>query len=71
MFCGGLQPRWHIDANNIYHSGDSAIIDFKGQTLVTQTDHAAVLQYTLSKTQLVQFRHDFPAWMDADKFELR
>ena len=59
------------DANNIYYSGDSAIIDFKGQTLVTQTDHAAVLQYTLSKTQLVQFRHDFPAWMDADKFELR
>ena len=59
------------DGNNIYYSGDSAIIDFKGQTLVTQTDHAAVLQYTLSKTQLVQFRHDFPAWMDADKFELR
>ena len=58
------------DANGNYHSGDSAITNFKGLTLCSTTDHAAVLQYTLSKAQLEHFRNDFRAWADADKFEI-
>lgn len=60
------------DSNGNPYSGDSAAIDFKGDVLV---DHAAgtvfVETSTLTMKTLQAFRDKFPAWQDADGFELR
>ncbi len=60
------------DGNGIPYSGDSAIIDFKGQTLAQGREHSPEqLRATLSKAELEAFREKFPAMLDADAFELK
>ncbi len=54
---------------NIY-SGDSALIDPKGNTLWTQTDVAGVCTIELNKEELEQFRSQFPVLRDGDSFSL-
>lgn len=57
------------DGNAIYHSGDSAAINFKGEIISKTKPHEeSVETITLSKTELEDWRKNFPAWMDADKF---
>jgi predicted amidohydrolase len=58
------------DGNGFEHSGDSAIIDMKGQDLVTLNSDNIISSYTISATELEQFRANFPAWMDSDCFEI-
>lgn len=58
------------DADNVYHAGNSALLNYKGETLWTQAHLPAVATFTLSKKELDLFRAQFPAWMDADEFEL-
>lgn len=59
------------DGNNIYHSGDSAVINFKGEIISTTKPHeASVETVTLSAKDLIEWRKTFPAWMDADKFQV-
>lgn len=59
------------DGNNVYHSGDSAVINFKGEVISKTSPHEeAVETVTLSKKELDGWRKSFPAWMDADKFKL-
>ncbi len=60
------------DGNGIPYSGDSAIIDFKGQPLAHAREHQPeVLQAELDKAALEAFREKFPAMLDADRFELK
>lgn len=54
---------------NVY-SGDSAVIDFKGQVLWTQSDIADVCTLELSRDELLTFREKFPALQDGDQFQL-
>lgn len=57
------------DGNAIYHSGDSAAINFKGEIISKTKPHEeSVETVTLSKKDLDDWRKNFPAWMDADKF---
>ncbi|MBI4946781.1 MAG: amidohydrolase [Bacteroidetes bacterium] len=57
------------DGNTIYHSGDSAVINFKGEIIrKTKAHEESVETITLSKTELEDWRKTFPAWMDADQF---
>ena len=59
------------DGNNIYHSGDSAILNFKGEIISkTQPHKESIETITLSKKDLDEWRKNFPAWMDADKFKV-
>lgn len=59
------------DGNNIYHSGDSAAINFKGEIISKTKPHEeSVETITLSKTELEEWRKNFPAWMDADQFKV-
>ncbi len=59
------------DGNNVYHSGDSAAINFKGEVISnTKSKEESIETVTLSKSELVEWRKAFPAWMDADKFHL-
>jgi len=60
------------DGNNIYHSGDSAVIDFKGDSLLTvNTKEEFILTTTLSKNNLEEFRKQFAFFQDGDEFEIR
>jgi omega-amidase len=60
------------DGNGIAHCGDSAIIDFKGEYLVQALPNTqARIEASLSYSDLMEFRKNFPAGMDADDFSLR
>jgi predicted amidohydrolase len=59
------------DGNNISHSGDSAIIDFKGDVLSkTKAKEIAVETVQLDQKALNDFRTKFPAHFDADDFQI-
>lgn len=58
------------DGNQLSYAGDSAVIDFVGEALVDLDDQVRVVQATLSSSALAAHRERFPAWMDADDFEL-
>lgn len=59
------------DGNGLAYSGDSMLVDFKGEA---QLDGSAgepfVVSHTLSLEALQQFREAFPAHLDADRFNL-
>ncbi len=59
-----------VDGMGLSYSGDSAIIDFKGQALTTKSETEAILYAELNKTELEDFRTRFPAYLDADEFEI-
>jgi hypothetical protein len=47
------------------------LVDFKGQALLDQPPGSSFVETsTLSASALHQFRKAFPAWQDADAFEL-
>lgn len=56
------------DGNDIYHSGDSRLIDPLGNIIWQQADDEAVFTYTLQKEDLVAVRNRFPFLDDADPF---
>lgn len=59
------------DGNNIAHSGDSAIINPRGElisTLLTHQDKTETI--SLSYTYLQDFRTAFPVLSDADEFDV-
>ena len=58
------------DGNNIYHSGDSMIIDPLGQIMVHKAHEEEVITLQLDKQQLDDVRNRFPFWKDADDFNL-
>ena len=60
------------DNNNIYHSGDSAVINFKGEIISkTKAHEESAETITISKKELDEWRNIFPALMDADNFEIK
>jgi predicted amidohydrolase len=59
-----------IDGKGIAYSGDSSVIDFKGQTLFQVSHEERIKTLTLNKDALMQFRAQFPAFMDADSYTL-
>ena len=57
------------DGNQISFSGDSAVIDPKGETISTfEPGKENIKTGTLSHAKLQEFRNNFPAGMDADQF---
>ena len=58
------------DANNIYYSGNSLIIDPLGQVLYHMADEEDVNTITLQKEMLEEVRSKFPFWKDADTFNI-
>jgi predicted amidohydrolase len=60
------------DVNEIYHSGDSALINFKGEIISSIPAHKEATQtISLSYGELEEFRKVFPVLKDADRFEIR
>src|SRR5690606_13475571 len=58
------------DGNGVVYNGHSAAYNFKGETLVFSNQEEAVLLVELDYQKLKDFREKFPAWKDADGFEL-
>ncbi|MDR3339565.1 MAG: nitrilase family protein [Candidatus Symbiothrix sp.] len=60
------------DGLKIPHQGDSVLLDFKGNTVIeTVRNSESVVTGTIQKDFLETFRKKFPAWMDADRFEIK
>jgi omega-amidase len=58
------------DANNIYYSGNTLVIDPLGQVLYHMADEEDVNTITLQKEVLEETRSKFPFWRDADAFRI-
>ncbi|WP_447893477.1 amidohydrolase [Vreelandella sp. GE22] len=59
------------DAKGMAYSGDSMLVDYKGEPLIDWPKDAPFIETgTLDKAELDGFREKFPAWQDADRFEL-
>ncbi|MCB0408718.1 MAG: amidohydrolase [Flavobacteriales bacterium] len=60
------------DGKEINYSGNSAIIDPKGDDISQITEHMESIQtFELDKQDLEDFREKFPVAMDADDFEIK
>lgn len=59
------------DDSGVEYDGSSAVIDFKGRTVASQPDADSPFIYaSLNHMDLDRFRSKFPAWKDADVFNL-
>jgi predicted amidohydrolase len=58
------------DGHNIYHSGDSMIVDPLGEILYHCNDEEDIFTIALDKTHLQNVREKFPFWKDADRFKI-
>ena len=58
------------DGNDIYHSGNSMVIDPLGEVLYHMADEEDIFTITLQKEHLETVRNKFPFWKDADDFNI-
>lgn len=58
------------DGNDFVYSGDSMIVDALGQVQAHAVHEEILLTATLEWPALADYRDRFPAWADADRFEL-
>ncbi|NCW88135.1 MAG: nitrilase family protein, partial [Chitinophagia bacterium] len=56
------------DGNNIYHSGDSMIIDPMGEVLFTERDKETTYTCQLNQEKLQSVRQQLPFLKDGDRF---
>jgi omega-amidase len=68
-YCVGVN-RVGTDGNDQHYSGDSVALDFVGQPLIELGAQEQTVTVTLSAAALAAHRERFPAWMDADSFDI-
>ncbi|MGN6226474.1 MAG: amidohydrolase [Dyella sp.] len=59
-----------VDGNDLPYAGDSAVIDPVGEPLVELGTQEQVVTVRIDPAPLLAHRERFPAWMDADEFQL-
>jgi len=59
-----------MDGNGLHYSGDSAVIDFNGQAQLEIKHTEQVATTRISAQALTDYRRQFPAMLDADRFVL-
>jgi predicted amidohydrolase len=69
-YCLGVN-RVGVDGNDLPYAGDSAVLDPLGEPLVDLGAQEQVVTVRLDPAVLLAHRERFPAWMDADAFDLR
>ncbi len=69
-YCIGVN-RVGADGKGVDHTGDSAALDFLGQSLLPESEQAFVQTVTLDREALNEHRTRFPAHLDADAFDLK
>ena len=68
-YCVGVN-RVGKDGMDLDYTGNSTVIDFKGNQIFYQKDLEIVHNQILNKKELEDFRNKFPAYLDADEFEI-
>jgi omega-amidase len=68
-YCVGVN-RIGLDGNKLPHSGHSAVIDFKGFAMNIISESEEIVYQTINKDALDDFRTKFPAYLDADDFQI-
>jgi omega-amidase len=58
------------DGNNVYHSGDSMVIDPLGEILYEKAHEEDLFTIQVNKEHLLGIRDKFQFWRDADDFEI-
>lgn len=58
------------DGNGVVHSGDTSVIDYAGEILLSQANTEGINTTILSKSKMTEFRHKFGFLNDADNFEI-
>lgn len=58
------------DGMGIHYSGESVLIDYKGNCLNHFSESEKIILAEISKSKLESFREKFPLWKDADGFEI-
>ena len=56
------------DGNNVSHSGNSIVINPKGEVIQEMIKEEGVIEFTLSRNEVKAYRDMFPAHLDQDKF---
>ena len=69
-YCVGVN-RVGIDGNDLHYAGDSVALDFLGMPIVELGAQEQTVTVTLDPASLAAHRERFPAWMDADDFDIR
>lgn len=59
------------DGNNVYHSGDSMVVDPMGEILYTKSHEEDIFTITISKEKLDEVRTRLPFWKDGDNFMIQ
>jgi len=62
--------RTGIDGAGLTYAGESVVNDPKGEVLAYQIKEEAILEATLSASELMDYRSKFPANRDADEFRI-
>lgn len=61
-----------VDGNSLMYNGASKLIDARGEEISSmKLNQEQIETVYISKSELIQFRNKFPAWKDADKFEIK
>jgi predicted amidohydrolase len=60
-----------IDGNGVAYQGGSGVFGPEGEVLAQAGGSAGRVETTLTKDTLERYRAAFPAWQDADEFDLR
>lgn len=68
-YCIGVN-RVGNDGMGLNYSGNSAIIDFKGNPVFYQKELEVIHSQILNYQELIDFRAKFPAYLDADDFTI-
>ena len=57
------------DGNQIFHTGDSAILDYTGEAIASASSgETVIINAALEKSKLYEFRNQFAFGQDADEF---
>jgi len=68
-YCLGVN-RTGIDGNGIIYNGQSAVFDFKGETILQFDDEEKIKIIEINKEILSEYRTKFPANLDQDQFTI-
>ena len=63
--------RLGVDGNKIDYSGDSVVIDYNGVSRLQMNSKDGIGIFSLDRHSLLEYRDKFPAYLDADKFDLK
>lgn len=60
-----------LDGNGVKYAGSSVVVDPKGRFMTEESSNPGIVHCSISLAELRKFRDIFPAYLDADSFEIK